>query len=159
MSNYYAKNPIQMDRQLKVQKLSIPFVIVGSATSGSVSVSSDEPALLKIQTAGNNQISGSVPSGETATYSQSPSDSAGRFNLLVLIQEPVNKIVSCKALDLVLGTVQPCVRGSTSGVTSPATGNSVGTAIMLTITATQALNAANTVDACLELEYVVNDHQ
>lgn len=159
MSNFYAKNPLQMDRQLKVQKLSVPFKIVGSATAASVSISCDEPGFVFFKTASVDQITAAVPTGETATYSTSPSDSAGRFNVLVVIQEPVNKIVSCHAHDLVTGDLQKCVRGSTTGVTSAATGNTAGTAIMITVTASQAINAANTVDSCLELEYVVNEHQ
>jgi hypothetical protein len=158
MSNYYAKNPIQMDRQLKVQKLSIPFKIVGSATSANVSITCDEPSLLFFKSQGVDQITAAVPSGETATYSSSLSDSGGVVQVLVLIQEPVNKIVSCHGHDLVNGNLQKFTRGSTSGVTSPASGNNEGTAIMLTLTTSQAINAANTVDSCLELEYVVDNH-
>lgn len=159
MANYYAKGSLQMARQLKVQKFSVPFVIVGNATAGSVSITCDEPALVKFKTSGVDQITSSVPTGETATYSQAPSDAAGRFNILVLVQEPLNKIVSVKTFDLVLGTNQPTIRGSVTGVTLPASGNTAGTAIMLTCTSSQALNAANTMDACLEIEYVVNEHQ
>lgn len=156
---FYPKDSLVSNRAVKVQKLSIPFKIVGSATAASVSLTCDEPSILFLQSGGVNQITSAVPSGETATYSQSPSDSAGRVNALVVIKEPINKIVSAKGFDLVTGALQLCVRGSTSGVTSPASGNSAGTAIMLTITCSQAINAANTVDACLELEYVVNEHQ
>lgn len=152
MSNFNAKNPLQMDRQLKVQKLSVPFVIVGSATAANVSITCDEPGFVFVATSGVDQITGALASGETATYSSSPSDASGRFNVLVKIQENVVKIVSCHAHDLVLGTLQPVKRGSTLGIT---TGTAGGQSIMLTCTATQALNAANTVDACLELEYVV----
>lgn len=159
MANYYSKDNILMQRQLKVQKLSVPFVIVGNATAANVSITCDEPSRVFFKTAGVDQITSNVPSGETATYSQSPSDSAGRFNVLILLEEPAGKIVSAKCLDLANGASQVTVRGSSTGVSSPASGNSYGTALMLTITASQALNASNTVDACIEIEYDVHAHQ
>lgn len=155
MANFNAKNEQQLNRQLKVQKLSIPFVIVGNATSSSVSVSCDEPSLLFIKTQGVDQITAALATSETATYTTSPDDSNGIFNILVRIQEPVNKVVSIRVADRVTGANELAYIGSSSGIT---TGSGGGQSIMLTCDATVALNAANTVSGCLEVEYIVNEH-
>lgn len=156
-ASYQAKNQSQLQRQLKVQKLSIPFVIVGNATSSSVAVSNDEPAVMFIKTAGVDQITPALASGETATYSVSPVDASGIFNILVKIQEPVQKIVSCHAHDTVLGTLQPVKLGSSSGISVLSSGL-VGQSIMLTCTASQSIATSNTVNGTLEVEYAVNEH-
>lgn len=153
--SYQAKNELQLNRQLKVQKLSIPFVIVGNSSSASVAVSNDEPGILFLRTQGNDQITAALATSETATYTVSPSDSGGIFNILVKIQEPVDKVVSCKAFQRVTGDVEKVYLGSSTGITS---GSGGGQSIMLTCTATQAINASNTVNACLEVEYSVLEH-
>lgn len=155
MASYQAKNDPQLSRQLKVQKMSIPFVIVGNATAASVVVSNDEPSIMFIRTAGVDQITAALATNETATYTVSPVDATGIFNILVRIQEPVDKVQSCKAFERVTGDVEKVFLGSASGVT---TGSGGGQSIMLTCDVTVALNAANTVNGTLELEYSVLEH-
>lgn len=153
MANYQAKNPQQSDRQLKVQRLSIPFVIVGNATSSSVSVSSDEPSILFIRTQGNDGITPNLEAGETATYTSSPNDGTGVFNMLVRIQESVVKVVSARVADRVRGTSSPAYLGKAAPSLA-----SNGSDIMLSCTSDVALNSgSNTLNACLELEYIVSE--
>lgn len=152
-TGYNAKNELLLNRQLKVQRLSIPFVIVGSATSSSVSVSCDEPSILFIKTQGVDQITPALDSGETAVYSSSPSDSSGVFNILVKVREPINKIVSMRVADRLRGTSSPAYLGKAEPSVA-----SNGSDIMVTCTSDVALNASNTLNACLELEYIVNEH-
>ncbi len=154
MSSFYAKNPLQEDRQLKVQKLSVPFVIVGNASSASVTISCDEPGFVFFRTAGNDQITGALGTNETATYSSSPSDSGGVFQALVKIQEPLNKVVSLYCGDRVTGLSCVARLGSARGIT---TGSGGGQSIMVLFTS-PALNTSNTVNGCLEVEYIVNEH-
>lgn len=152
-TGYNAKNELQFNRQLKVQRLSIPFVIVGNATSASVSVSSDEPSILYIKTQGVDNITPNLDSGETASYTSSPNDSTGVFNMLVRIQEPVQKVVSIRVADRLRGTSSPAYLGKAEPSVS-----STGSDIMISCTSDVALNAANTLNACLEVEYIVNEH-
>lgn len=154
MSDFYAKNSLQMDRQLKVQKLSVPFVIVGNASSASVSISCDETSFVFFRTQGNDQITGALASGETATYSSSPNDGTGVYQALVKIQENVIKVVSLRCGDLVTGNSDLARRGSSTAIT---TGSGGGQSIMVLLTSPSALNASNTVDACLEVEYIVQE--
>lgn len=154
-TGYNAKNSQQFNRQLKVQKMSIPFVVVGNATAASVSFSNDEPSMLFFASASVDQITGALATSETATYTTSASDANGIFQVLLKVLEPVQKIVSCKAFDRVIGDVEKVYLGSATGIT---TGTGGGTSIMLICDATVALNAANTVNGTLEVEYIVNEH-
>lgn len=153
-TGYNAKNELQFNRQLKVQRMSIPFVIVGSATSASVSVHTDEPGILFIRTQGNDQITPNLTTGETDTWTDTATDSTGVFNILVRIQEPVNKVVSMRVADRKRGTSSPCYLDGTgdNGISN------TGSDLTLSCTSDVALNASNTLDACLEVEYIVDEH-
>lgn len=155
MPSFYPKDSLVDDRQLKVQRLVIPFSIVGSATAANVSISCDEPSILFIRTEGNDQIttaSGALSSGETATYSVSPSDSSGIFNVLVKINgEPVQKVCEASLWRRDTGTPQVVKLGDADGLSS------LGK-IMLTVDCDLALNSgSNTLDAALCVAYVVQE--
>lgn len=156
MSSFDAKNSIVLDRQLEVQKLSIPLVIVGNATAASVSLRDDEPAVLFLASAAVDQITPALSVGETATYSAAAVDATGVFHLLVRIQEPVLKVVRATVVSRTDGTSKPCYLGSATGITT-GTGTYSGQDIMLICTATVDFTGANTLDACLEVEYVVDE--
>lgn len=155
---YLSKDSLVQERQLKVQRLVIPFKIVGNASAASVAITCDEPAILFLKTEGNDQITGALDSGDTATYVVSPSDADGTFNVLVKVREQVQKVCSYR-----------CVRRSTAlasadDVMIVALGNSQGAvqnggvngqSIMLTIDGELALNASNALEACLEVDYIV----
>lgn len=150
--SYDAKNELVEDRQLKVQRLSIPLTIAGNAVAASVVCRNDEPAILFLQTDGVDQITGALASGETATYTVATSDATGVFRALLKIQEPLAKVVAAYACRRDAFELVPARLGSASGLT---TGSAGGKSIMLAIDCALALNAANTLDACLIVEYVV----
>lgn len=149
---YDAKNELVEDRQLKVQRLSIPLTIVGNAVAANVVCRNDEPAILFLQTDGVDQITPALASGETATYTVATSDATGVFRALVKIQEPIGKVVAAYACRRDAFEVVPARLGSASGIT---TGSAGGKSIMLAVDCALALNAGNTLDACLMIEYVV----
>lgn len=150
--SYDSKNDQVGNRQLKVQRLSIPLTIAGNAVAASVVCRNDEPALLFLQTDGVDQITSALASGETATYTVATSDATGVFRALVKISESVEKVVAAYACRRDAFEVVPCRLGSASGIT---TGSAGGKSIMLAADTALALNAANTLDACLIVEYVI----
>ena len=152
--SYRSKQPTVLGRQLKVQKLSIPFTIVGSATAANVTISCDEPAVMFIKTEGNDQITAALASGETITYVSTPTDSTGIFTVLIKTGETVSKLVSarCKRYHSTVAssTEQLVGPGDADGLTSA--GN-----IALNVDSDIALNAANTLACTMEVEYVVSE--
>lgn len=147
---YNAQNEKVGGRQLQVQRISIPLTIAGNATAASVVCRNDEPAILFLQTDGVDQITGALASGETATYSVATSDATGVFRALVKIQEPIGKVVAAYAYRRDAFETVPGRLGSASGIS---TGSAGGKSIMVAFDTALALNAANTLDACLVIEY------
>ena len=90
MPNFPAKDSLVLGRQLKVQRLVIPFSIVGHATASAVSISKDEPALLFIKTEGVDQITAVVDGSPTLT---SANDANCIFNILVNVGESIAKVM------------------------------------------------------------------
>lgn len=150
--SYDSKNELVGSRQLKVQKLSIPLTIVGNAVAASVVCRNDEPAILFLQTDGVDQITGALASGETATYTVATADATGVFRAFLKIQESVEKVCAAVAYRRDAFEVVPGRLGSASGIS---TGTAGGKGIMLAFDCALALNAGNTLDACIEVEYVV----
>lgn len=153
MSSYYPKDSIVGDRQLEVQRLSIPFSVTASATPSAVVLTSDEPAILFLRSQGVDQItvaSGALDSGETATYSVAPNDANGIMNLLVKVNgEVVQKITSMSIAERSTGQAEVCKLGSASGLSSEGK-------IMLTLDS--AVNHSTTsADYSLEVAYIVQE--
>jgi hypothetical protein len=146
-SAFYPKDSLAMDRSLKVQKLTIPFTVTFSATAANVVPACDEPSLCFFKTAGVDQITAQ----DTATYSTSPVDATGQFDILVKVGESVAKVQTAKIKGRFTGTdyAVHLDAGGTQGV-SP-TGN-----IMLSVT-TSVNFTTTSLDACLEVEYVVSE--
>lgn len=148
MSTFEAKNSQVFGRQLKVQRLVIPFTVTANATPASVVLRNDEPSVLFIKSEGVDQITGALASGETATYTVSPNDVNGIINLYVKIDgDDCLQVCRANVTDRVNGGSQPCKLGDADGISS--VGN-----IMLTMDATVNLATTN-FDACLDVEYVV----
>lgn len=153
MPNYQPKNELVLARQLEVSELSIPFTIVGSATAANVACSNDEPALMFIKTASVDQITGALATNETATFTTSPSDSGGVFNVLIKVGESVGKVVSCSMQLLDQAAAQYCVLGSSTGIT---TGTGGGTSIMLAPTSSLSINnGSHTLNGVIVVRYTV----
>lgn len=149
---YQAKDELVRGRQLKVQKLVIPFLITANATPASVVVRNDEPAVLFIRSEGVDQITssaGALASGETATYSVAAHDANGILNFYIKLgsDEDCLKVMYAVVIDRVNGTVQPAKLGDADGISS--VGN-------IMITSDTTVNLATTdLNGCLIVEYVV----
>lgn len=152
--SYSSKDEVLQNRQLKVQRVSIPLTIVGNATAGSVVPRNDEPSRLFLATAGVDQITAALDTDETATYTTAASDANGIFQVLLKVKEPVEKVACAYCFNRVTGVLEPAFLGSATGVT---TGDGGGKSIMLAVDSATALNAANTLNACLVVEYVVSE--
>ena len=148
--SFQAKDNQVQGRQLAVQQLVIPFVITGNATPASVVLRNDEPSILFLRSEGVDQITtstGALDSGETATYTTSPVDANGIFNLLVKLGETAAKVCSAQVIRRTDGTAHPCMLGDADGLSSNGK-------IMLTCDSTVNLASAN-LDGCLIVNYVV----
>lgn len=157
MSNYYATQSLVQDRQLKVQRLVIPFQVVGNATPANVVVTCDEPGFLFFQSEGVNQITAALATNETATYTDAtPVDADGELNILVRINEPLTKIMGASihnrdASAFTALTGAGANLGSATGIT---TGSGGGQSIMLSID-TGGSSATGTTKRCIVVEYIV----
>lgn len=152
--SFPSKDEVIQGRQLKVQRVAIPLSIVGNATAASVVPRNDEPSRLFLQTSGVDQITGALATNETATYTTAASDATGVFRVLLQVKEPVAKVCAAYCFNRVSGVSEPAFLGSATGLT---TGSAGGKSIMLAVDSATALNAANTLDACLIVEYQIDE--
>jgi hypothetical protein len=142
---YQAQDAQVQGRQLKVQRLVIPFTITHHATASLVVIAKDEPALLFLNTEGVDQIT-AVADGSPSFAS--PSDSAGTFNILVKVGESVAKVMQAQVIGRSAALVKNCTLANTTGLTA------AGDKIVLNCTT--AVNATTTdLNACLCIEYVI----
>lgn len=153
MSSYDSKSSLVLDRQLKVQRLVIPFTIVGNATPADKTRSVDEPSILflSLEGTGQNDITAALD-GDTITYTDAPADSTGIFNVYMKVGEVVSKICSarCQRLSTTLtdaDDVCTVALGDANGLS--ADGN-----IGLTVDCAQALTSG-THNLVLQVEYIV----
>lgn len=149
--SYPSKDEVLQNRQLKVQTVCIPFTIVGNATAGSVVPRNDEPSRLFLATAGVNQITAALATNETATYTTAAADATGVFQAFLKTNESLEKVVSLQCFNRVTGAQEPAFLGSATGIS---TGTGGGKSIMIVVDSGTALNASNTLDACLVIKYV-----
>lgn len=150
-SAFYPKSSLAMDRSLKVQSLSIPLTVTSSATPASVVLGNDEPSVLFLQSQGVNQIT-AADSVAAAEYADTtPTDASGQLNVLIVVGESVQKVMCARLRNRITGAEYALVQdgGSTQGVSS--SGN-----IMLSVASTVNFTSAS-LDACLDIEYVVAD--
>lgn len=147
--SFESKSQQVLSRQLKVQRLVIPFTITANATPASVVLRNDEPSLCFLKSEGVDQITAALTAGETATYTVSPVDANGTLNIFLKVGETVEKVCRANVTDRVNGGSQPCKLGDADGVSS--LGN-----IMLTMDST-VNHATTNFDGCLEVEYVISE--
>lgn len=142
---FQSKDELVLGRQLKVQRLVIPFVITAHATASLVAISCDEPALLFLKTEGVDQIT-AVTDG-TPSFA-SPSDSAGTFNILVKLSEVAAKVMHAQVIGRNAALVKNCTLANTTGLTAAAD--------KIVLNCTTAINETTTsTNACLLVEYVI----
>lgn len=162
---YNAKNPLQDGRQLEVQSLVIPLYLVGNSTAASVTLNTDEPGFVFLNSSSVNQITAALQTNETATFSAAPADASGTVQCLIQIQESLvkvcdaqlrNRVGSSSGYTAYLGNTVAGPLGTLgSGVT---TGTGGGQSIMLVLTTGVNLTStAGVVDACLEVNYIVHE--
>lgn len=149
--SYDAKSDLVRNRQLKVQELNIPFKIVGNATPASVAITKDEPSVLFLKSQGVDQITPALDAADGTPSLTAANDANGIFNLMVKVGESLSKIQSARIVSRIDGVSHPCFIDDTDGISA------AGDKILLTCDSTVALNAANTLDACLEVKYVVSE--
>ncbi len=150
MSTFYAKDSAAQDRQLKVQRLVIPFSVTASATASAVVLKNDESSVMFMKSEGVDYITAELASlGDSATYTVSPDDSDGKMNFLVVVGEQVAKICQANVIDRVNGGSQPCKLGDADGLSTLSN-------MMLTMDASIDFSTTNG-DLCLIVEYCVDD--
>lgn len=148
MSNYNAKNELVQNRQLKVQRLVIPFTITGNATPASVVIARDEPGLLFLKTEGVNQITPALDTADGTPTLATADDSDGIFNLMIKIGEPLAKVMSARVAGRASAAIVGCTLANTNGITAGLD------KIVLNCDTAVDFSAAN-LDGCLVVEYVV----
>lgn len=162
---YNAKNPLQDGRQLEVQQLVIPLYVVGNSTAASVTLTTDEPGFVFLNSSSVNQVTAALQPNEVATYSAAPADASGTLQCLIQIQETLvkvcdaqlrNRVGSSSGYTAYLGNTVAGPLGTLgSGVT---TGTGGGQSIMLVLnTGVNLTSTAGIVDACLEVNYIVQE--
>lgn len=122
--SYQAKNELVRARQLKTQRLSLPFAITYNATPASVAVVESDPAILGVKTEGINHTTALLASADTTPTFASCVDANGVFAALIVIGEQVTKVVSV----LCVGRTNAEVINGTLTAT-PATGIVAGGAL------------------------------
>lgn len=150
---FQAKDNQVLTRQLKVQRLSIPFTVTGgNGTPANVSFVPDEPSLLGFKSASVNTTTALLATGETApTYTTT--DASGVFGALVVINETVTKVVNAQIYDVLANTV--CYANATATPTGGITaGTGGGQKIALQCKIATDLTSSSTFTGCLVVEYI-----
>lgn len=166
MSNYNSRNGLVQDQQLKVQRLVVPFQITGNASSASVVITREAPSILALKTQGVDQITPALSATDVApTIAQTANDASGIFNLLLLIQEPVGRVMSARVVRTDVANKQyqcQLENGGTGIVLDTALvtpfGTNGGDCIIVSCVGDLALNtSANVFNGTLECEYVISE--
>lgn len=153
--SFQAKDSIVLNRQLKVQRVVIPFTITGNATPASKVLANDEPSKLFFKTEGLNQITianGAIETGETLPSLASATDATGVINALIKINEPLAKVMLVRVVGR--SSTQLSRQGEILAFTTGSTNS--GQSIVCNITTGVNLASAN-IDAAIEVEYVVSE--
>lgn len=161
MANYQSRDSQVSNRQLKVQRMSIQFKIVGNATASAVAISTDEPSLLFLNTSGNTQIASGqgLSSTDTApTLANAASDSSGTFNLLVQVREPLARVMGVRVVrtDVANKQYQCQLENGGTGIVVDTALSSSGDKIIVSCVGDLALNTSNTFNGVVECEYIVS---
>lgn len=155
-ASFNAKDAQVFQQQLNVQHLVLPFKIIGNATPADVQALPAQPAILFLRTQGVDEITPALSAGDVATYTESPNDATGVFNVLIVINENLVSVDAAElykqAATVAAATYQSVAFGNANAVVQNASVN--GNKIMLTCKSDVALNAANTLAAALCVDYV-----
>lgn len=147
MPSFYPKNELVQNRQLKVQKLSIPLLITGNATPASVVVASDEPGFVFLKTQGVDKITPAL-NGDTAPTFVAQNDATGLFSVMIIVNEQIGKVLDARLVRRTAHASDSAKLANTTGITA------LGDKIVLDCDTAVDLSAAN-MDSCLIVEYTV----
>jgi len=150
MPNYYAKNELVQERQLKVQELALRLSITGNATPASVVVAVDDPSILFLRTEGVNKITAALDTADGTPTIVSPVDANGLFAAMIKVGEPIKKVLSAQLIRRTAHGVDTVKLADTDGITA------AGDKIILDCDTGVDLSAAN-LDACLIVKYEVQE--
>lgn len=149
MSNYYAKSELVQENQLKVQELALRLAITGNATPASVALAVDDPSILFLKSQGVDKITAAL-NGDTAPTFVAQNDATGLFSAMVVVGEPIKKVLSAQLIRRTAHGVDTCKLADTDGITV------LGDKIVLDCDTGVDLSAAN-LDACLIVKYIVQE--
>ena len=150
MPNFYAKNELVQERQLKVQELALRLAITGNATPASVVVAVDDPSILFLRTEGVNKITAALDAADGTPSIVSPVDANGLFAAMIKVGEPIKKVLSAQLIRRTAHGVDTIKLADTDGITA------AGDKIILDCDTGVDLSAAN-LDACLIVKYEVQE--
>lgn len=145
MPNFASKDSQVLGRQLKVQRLCIPFSITANATPASVVLANDEPSVLFLKTEGVDQIAAADDGSPSFTAAN---DINGIFNILVVLNESVAKVMNARVVGRDVAKDFICTLANTTGLTA------AGDKIVLNCDGDVNLATTN-LNACLVVEYVI----
>lgn len=153
--SFIAKNVAPRASQLKVQKLSLPLVIVGNATPASKTVTEYDRNVLFMQVEGIDHASvaaGALDSDDTVPTFQTVDDSDGKISCVIRIDEELEKVVSAKLISLTDGSI---IAGKLPS--APASGIVAGGDLdKIALDFDSAINfESGTHNLCIEVEYIV----
>lgn len=158
MASFQAQTPLVLNRQLEVQRLSIPLFITANATPASKTVVVDEPGILFVNVQGITGISvanGALASTETPPSLATATDSTGVINCEILVNEVLGKVMNCYLISRSLNASPLIIPGQILAFSTGAgVSGLVGADIFMNFTTGVNLASAN-LDACLVVEYVV----
>src|ERR1019366_381596 len=141
-------------RQLKVQRLVIPFTVTHHATPGSKSFTVDDPSSVFFNFEGLTGLStstGAIETNEVLPVLATATDSStGIFNVLVRINEPIEKV--CAIYLIGRGATSLHVSGTPLAFTTGSTNS--GQSIVGNFTSNINLSSAD-MNASLVIEYIV----
>jgi hypothetical protein len=155
MPQYQAKDNVVLGRQLKVQRLVLPFTVTGgNGTPANVSFVADDPAIAFFKSASVDQITGALSTNETLpTYTTT--DASGIFGALVVVNEVVGKVLNAQIVDRKANSVcYANVTGTPAGGITVGTGSlTYGQKIALQCKIPTDLTSSSTFDGALIVEY------
>lgn len=153
--SFFAKNVAPRASQLKVQKLSLPLVIVGNATPASKTVTEYDRNVLFMKVEGIDHATaavGALDSDDTVPTFQSVADATGLISCVIRIDEELEKVVSAKIVSLTDGEI---VAGKFPS--APTNGIVAGGDLdKIALDFDMAANfTTGTHNLCIEVEYIV----
>lgn len=161
--SYDAKNELVRARQLKTQRLVLPFTVVGHATPASKTVSQDDPAVLFLNFEGKTGITLALGAVDSAaelsdiTFATA-TDTTGIFNALIRISETVQKVIVARITKRGDATATNSVNATFPTMSVGALGiTSVGDKIVLNFDTATAFEVAATSYWAIEVEYQVSE--